>query len=323
LNLHKNTEVFKDAILAASQRFGIPEIYVEKDYWITLVLHAIFHSDIADQVVFKGGTCLSKCLQLIRRFSEDIDLVVLRAGAETDNQLKTRIRRISKIVETVLPETRIEGLTNKKGNIRKTVHPYNRVFSGNFGQVREQLVIEATWLGNYEPLTIEKIGSYILDIMQIAGQEALIETYGMKAFNVQALSAERTFCEKIMGLVRFSRMDDPYTALSNKIRHIYDLHLMLGNGAVASFFNSDEFSYMLQKVGKDDFISYRNDNEWLNTHPYTAMIFEEPETTWNRIRNTYRTIFKDLVMGDLPDEKDLIATLGKIGKRMESIVWRI
>ena len=117
MNLHENTEVFKDAILAASQRFGIPEIYVEKDYWSTLVLHAIFHSDIADQVVFKGGTCLSKCLQLIRRFSEDIDLVVLRAEGETDNQLKTRIRRISKIVETVLPETRIEGLTNKKGNI--------------------------------------------------------------------------------------------------------------------------------------------------------------------------------------------------------------
>ncbi len=323
MNLHENTELFKDAILAASQRFGVPEIYVEKDYWITLVLHRIFHSDIANQIVFKGGTCLSKCLQLIQRFSEDIDLVVLRTEGETDNQLKARIRRISKIVEEVLPETRIEGLTNKKGNIRKTVHPYNRVFAGNFGQVREQLVIEATWLGNYEPFTIEKIGSYILDIMQLAEQDTLIETYGMKAFNVQALSVERTFCEKIMGLIRFSRMDDPYMALSNKIRHIYDLHLMLSNGSVALFFESNGFFDMLQKVGKDDFISYRNDNEWLKTPPYKAMVFENPEKTWNRIRNTYRTIFKDLVMGDLPDEKELIATLLKIGKRMKSVNWSI
>ena len=53
------------------------------------------------------------------------------------------------------------------------------------------------------------------------------------------------------------------------------------------------------------------------------MIFKEPERTWDRIRNTYRTIFKDLVMGDLPDEKDLIATLWKIGKSMESIDWRL
>ncbi len=323
MNLHENTELFKDAVLAASQRFGIPEIYVEKDYWVTLVLYEIFHSDIADQIVFKGGTCLSKCLQLIQRFSEDIDLVVLRSEGETDNQLKTRIRRISKIVETVLPEIQIEGLTHKKGNIRKTVHQYNRLFAGNFGQVREQLVIEATWLGNYEPFTIEKIGSYVLDIMQLAGQEALIETYGMEAFNVQALSVERTFCEKIMGLVRFSRMDDPYTALSNKIRHIYDLHLMLSNGSVQSFFNSDEFASMLQKVGKDDFISYKNDNEWLKVPPCKAIIFDEPEKTWDHIRNTYRTIFKDLVMGDLPDEKELVATLWKIGKRMESIDWRL
>lgn len=323
MNLHENTDLFKDAVLAASQRFGIPEIYVEKDYWITLVLHRIFHSEIADQIVFKGGTCLSKCLQLIRRFSEDIDLVVLRTDGETDNQLKTRIRRISKIVEQVLPETRINGLTNKKGNIRKTVHQYNRLFSGNFGQVREQLVIEATWLGNYEPFTIEKIGSYVLDIMQLAGQDTLIETYGMKAFSVQALSAERTICEKIMGLVRFSRMDDPYMALSNKIRHIYDLHMILSNGSIASFFESTGFSDMMQKVGKDDFISYRNDNEWLKSHPCDAMIFKEPERTWDRIRNTYRTIFKDLVMGDLPDEKELISTLWKIKNRMKAMDWRI
>jgi predicted nucleotidyltransferase component of viral defense system len=104
LNLHQNNELFRDAVLAASQRFGIPEIYVEKDYWVTLVLNKIFHSTLADQIVFKGGTSLSKCHQLIHRFSEDIDLVVFRNEGENDNQLKKKIRRISKIVEEVLPE---------------------------------------------------------------------------------------------------------------------------------------------------------------------------------------------------------------------------
>ena len=160
MNLHQNENLFKDAVFAASQRFGIPEIYIEKDYWATLVLNEIFHSDVAGQIVFKGGTCLSKCHQLIQRFSEDIDLVVFQKKGENDNQLKKKIRRISKIAEGVLPEITVEGITNKKGNIRKTVHQFNRLFDGSFGQVREQLILETTWLGNYEPFTIENVGSY-------------------------------------------------------------------------------------------------------------------------------------------------------------------
>lgn len=78
MNLHRNTGLLKDAILATSQMYGIREIYVEKDYWVTVALYEIFHSDMADQVVFKGGTALSKCHRLIARFSEDVDLVVLR-----------------------------------------------------------------------------------------------------------------------------------------------------------------------------------------------------------------------------------------------------
>lgn len=122
MNLHQNAELFKDAVLAASQRFKIPQVYVEKDYWVTLVLHEIFNLDTSGQIVFKGGTCLSKCHQLIQRFSEDIDLVVFRNQDENDNQLKKKIRNISNIVSKILPEIHVEGLTNKKGNIRKTVH---------------------------------------------------------------------------------------------------------------------------------------------------------------------------------------------------------
>lgn len=323
LNLHQNKELFRDAILAASQRFGIPEIYVEKDYWVTLVLSEIFHSPLANQIVFKGGTSLSKCHQLIQRFSEDIDLVVFRNEGENDNQLKKKIRRISKIVENVLPETHIEGLTNKRGNIRKTVHQYNRLFDGHFGQVKEQLILEATWIGNYEPFTIENVDSYVLDVIHLAGQEALINEYGLQSFKVQTLSIERTFCEKIMSLVRFSRMENPFIALSNKIRHVYDLNLMLNNESIRSFFESEEFYRMLQKVGRDDFISYKNNNAWLEEHPCSAIIFETPEKVWDRIRNTYRTTFKDLVIGDLPSEKNLIATLLKIERRIRPFDWKI
>jgi len=78
MRLHTNRALFGDAVMATSQQMGIPEIYVEKDYWVTLALHHIFKSEIGKVTVFKGGTALSKCFGLINRFSEDIDLIVLR-----------------------------------------------------------------------------------------------------------------------------------------------------------------------------------------------------------------------------------------------------
>lgn len=60
MKLHENKELFQDAVTATYQQKGIPEIYVEKDYWVTLALYAIFNNDIGKETVFKGGTALSK-----------------------------------------------------------------------------------------------------------------------------------------------------------------------------------------------------------------------------------------------------------------------
>ena len=60
MNLHTNNSLFADAVIATAQQFDIPEIYIEKDYWVTVALYAIFHSNIANEAVFKGGTALSK-----------------------------------------------------------------------------------------------------------------------------------------------------------------------------------------------------------------------------------------------------------------------
>ncbi len=97
MNLHQNKELLQDAIQGTSELYGIRPIYIEKDYWVTVALYEIFHSNMAGQTVFKGGTALSKCYKLIERFSEDIDMVVLRHEGENDNQMKKKIRTICKI----------------------------------------------------------------------------------------------------------------------------------------------------------------------------------------------------------------------------------
>jgi len=52
MKLHKNKELFKDAVIATSQLKGIPEIYIEKDYWVTLALYAIFTSEAKEYSIF-------------------------------------------------------------------------------------------------------------------------------------------------------------------------------------------------------------------------------------------------------------------------------
>ena len=323
MNLHTNKELLQDAILATAEYLDMRDIYIEKDYWVTVALYEIFHSDIADHTVFKGGTALSKCHKLIERFSEDIDMVVLRNEGEKDSQLKKKIRTISKVVEQIIPEIEVEGLTNKMGNIRKTVHQYDKIFDGDFGQVREHVVVEATWLGNFEPFSEMQVSSYINEMMKAKGQDELIKQYKMAPFTIQVLSKQRTICEKIMSLIRFSRSKEPIADLRNKIRHVYDIHQMLKDEEIRQFFASSDFDDMLIKVGNDDMIGYKNNNDWIPEHPSTALIFDKPQETWGQLRTEYNGNFKDLVTGELPLENEVIKTLSTVHDRLREINWKI
>ncbi len=323
MNLHSNKELLQDAILATAEYLDMRDVYVEKDYWVTVALYEIFHSEIADQSVFKGGTALSKCHKLIERFSEDIDMVILRNEGENDNQLKRKIRAISKVVEKVIPEIEVEGLTHKMGNIRKTVHQYDRLFEGDFGQVREHVVLEATWLGNFDPHSEMLVSSYVYDMMKARGYDELIEQYNMAPFTIQVLSKLRTFCEKIMSLVRFSRTDDPITDLRNKIRHVYDIHKMLKDEEVQQFFGSGDFDAMLIKVGDDDMIGYKNNNGWISEHPSKALVFNKPEETWEKLSTAYTGDFKDLIIGGIPAEHALVDCLKQVAARLKKIEWNL
>ena len=65
-------------IQAVSQAKQIDEASAEKDWWVTAVLYAMFHTSISEYLLFKGGTSLSKGWNIINRFSEDIDLALSR-----------------------------------------------------------------------------------------------------------------------------------------------------------------------------------------------------------------------------------------------------
>ena len=323
MKLHLDPKLFRQAIQFTSDQMKIPAIYVEKDYWVTYALFTIFNNDIGAETVFKGGTALSKCFGVIERFSEDIDLVVLRRKGESNNKLTSKIKTISKVVGQVLPEIEVAGLTHKMGMNRKTAHAYPKAFQGKYGIVRDAIVVEATWLGYFEPYATRSICSFVGEMMINNAQVDLAKEQDLMTFDVFALEPIRTICEKIMSVVRFSYSNDPILALKNKIRHIYDLNRLLSKEEYSKFFNSKEFDKMLIRVAQDDVESYKNNNLWLSNHPAKSLIFDNPEKVWNELKGNYQNDFSNLVYGFLPVESAILATLSQVKKRIEKVEWLV
>ena len=64
----------RDALQVAGSRSGRPAHLLEKDVWVVQTLRALVEAPFGEDLTFKGGTSLSKAYQVIRRFSEDIDI---------------------------------------------------------------------------------------------------------------------------------------------------------------------------------------------------------------------------------------------------------
>jgi len=218
MKLHHYKAAFESAIVATAQHFGISEIYVEKDYWVTFALKIIFTDhNSKDIAVFKGGTSLSKCYGIIKRFSEDIDLVVIKEDGETDNSIKRKLKKVTSVLESEMKLVPDHPLENKKGKIRKLVYGYDKVgVKGIYGQVRDQIVLEVSSLGRSYPSQKVSVHSMITQFIATTNNQDLIKEYQLEPFNLTAISIERTFCEKIISLVRFSYTENPLEDL--KIR---------------------------------------------------------------------------------------------------------
>lgn len=90
----------RDIIDFVSDKTGLSRVVIEKDWWVTAVLRAIFSLPYSESISFKGGTNLSKCWNLINRMSEDIDIAVSReylglSGNLSKNQISDKLRRAS------------------------------------------------------------------------------------------------------------------------------------------------------------------------------------------------------------------------------------
>ena len=70
----------QDVLRHVQAETGMDLQIIEKDWWVSAVLRALFALPYAQHITFKGGTSLSKCWNLIRRMSEDRRATYLAAS---------------------------------------------------------------------------------------------------------------------------------------------------------------------------------------------------------------------------------------------------
>ncbi|HNZ50093.1 MAG TPA: nucleotidyl transferase AbiEii/AbiGii toxin family protein [Bacilli bacterium] len=68
MQLHNHKEIFETIIKTVAEEYGLSEFQVEKDYFVSLFLKELTKLKSNIQVVFKGGTSLSKCYDVIDSF---------------------------------------------------------------------------------------------------------------------------------------------------------------------------------------------------------------------------------------------------------------
>lgn len=217
MNLHLDKEAFRELVTAASEELHIPAGVIEKDYFVTLVLKKL-SSKIPD-MVFKGGTSLTKCYQLLDRFSEDIDISYAASsgipGESRKRQLKKAI--VDSMEELHLPITNLDGTRSRRNyNCYRATYPslYEPLL-----ELNPELVIE-TYIALLPFPTVERMAdNYIYRFLKLTAQEELAERFQLMPFPVTTQTIERTLVDKVFAIC------DYY--LEGKVprhsRHLYDI----------------------------------------------------------------------------------------------------
>ena len=222
----------------AGEHFGIPEAFVEKDYWVTELLRSVAKPSDDAIAIFKGGTSLSKAYGLIERFSEDVDILLLVTREESKGFGKGSIDKILKRIcaragrDLDIPPER-QKTFGKTGVRRDVRYVYDaQVMSG---ALKEGVLLEMGCRGGPTPRASREIRSIISGFARVSGIADETEFEELAPFEIDVLAPERTLIEKLALLHRLaSSFPESETDLTRAGRHLYDIHQILGDGGVVA-----------------------------------------------------------------------------------------
>lgn len=306
MKLHSNSDLFGEALQATALHFSISEIFIEKDYWVTYVLKAIHDSDYFENIVFKGGTSLSKAYKLVKRFSEDIDLALLQQDELSSNQIKGLITKIEKnIIKSPLTRDENHPLTSKGSKYRKTAYNYPKLSEGaDFGHARDAIILEINAFTIPTPFEVLPICSLVGEFVS-SKDKNLMDEYDLHPFELRILSAKRTFVEKILSLVRAGyESNENLDSLKEKIRHIYDITMLLKNSEIKKFVESKDFTSMIKIVQIDDAKHGQFSGEWSQRSLAGSPLFKNPDATLKQLKGIYSDFMDQFVYEDVVEQSE-------------------
>lgn len=236
--LHNEKSLFEQVILRASEYLGISEAIIEKDYYVTLFLKELVKT--VPNIIFKGGTSLSKCHHLIKRFSEDIDLSIETDGKPTESERRQlRDNILSVIGKLNLSLENPEEIKSRMDFNAYTVN-FPSVIATSF--LKNALIVETAVFLKAYPVVTMTASSFIYDYLSENGFGDFIRKYNLEPFSVNVQSAERTFIDKIYAIADYYLTNNLY----EHSRHIYDIYKLYSAVKI-----NDELKALVERVAYD------------------------------------------------------------------------
>lgn len=300
----------RDIIRRVQSENGMNLQIIEKDWWVTAVLRALFSLPYAEHITFKGGTSLSKCWGLIQRMSEDIDIGIDReflgfGGQLSKTQISDRLRRTAcSFVREKLQFDLAEQLANNGINPEifkvsvnitpiSTTDPeiieidYLPAFNDN-PYIRPKVIIEVSGRSMSEPVANIKLHSYIDGVFDNA-------PFCEPKFDVRAVVSQRTFLEKIFLLHEEFCKDKANIRTPRMSRHLYDVSQIMDTPIAAQALN-DKDLYISVIEHRRTFIGLKG-FDYSTLLPQT-LNFIPPDDILPLWRQDYRLMQDSMIYGD-------------------------
>lgn len=303
---------------------GLPAFVVEKDWWVCIILRAIFQSQYADSIIFKGGTSLSKAYGLIERFSEDIDLIIDRhlLGFDTLDS-GTKIKKLRKASGSfIINEFRKElmhqldqmGIDRKQYEIRYNDHVddtsdpntleihYSSVVPVSCHYIQQRVLLEMGARSLTEPTEQKPIVSFIDETYPTS-------SFAQEAFDVKVVLPIRTFIEKVLLLhEEFSKPIDRIR-VDRLTRHLYDLDKMMIAGHGEQAIADEELFNMI--------VAYRKTVNPLrgldySNHKKGKLRILPPTEIMDKWEADYKTMQENMIVGESLTWEELLQRIMNI-----------
>ena len=216
--LHENREEFENAVNLASKHFHILPVIVEKDYYVTMILRKL--SEDQGFVVFKGGTSLSKCHKVIKRFSEDIDITIdSKLSQGQMKNLKASIKKIAAELGLSIPNI---DETRSRRSYNRYVLEYQSVLPKPDDAVQTAVLMETSFAEVSFPTVVLPVHNYIGAMMIEEAPEEL-ENFYLNSFDMKVQGLDRTLADKIFAICDYYMQGK----VKKHSRHIYDIYKLL------------------------------------------------------------------------------------------------